>query len=688
MEADTAVRRLKSSLNNVSHANNDNSKSRERGGCGDRKKKHESFFVLSEGAACALVIVFLCALWVSVHWSLKQLVIGKPSDEFNATRARKYLEHITSVGPRPAGSAENDIVTVNFLLEEVERVRSESVFGPNTITVETHKHSGSFSIDFLGGFTSCYDQITNIVVRLEPKGGAQHFVLANCHFDSVPNSPGIDLAFIENGYIYHTKYDTADRIHTDSIQRAGDNILALLKQLVTTETLADPSEYRHGSMVFFDVLGVVMVAYPARVGSIINYMVATATLIYLAKKCGRYVLELVYGSCVFLLSWFVVLLTVLIVALMVTLLGRSMFWFTHFHASILLYGSVAAGKILLIHTLAKNLYYNNMRRLDLGDLFFDVSLLLWCCALVFLTQRGLCSAYVPMLMVFFPLATKLLLSRHYAQKGVSKSYVLFYLLGLSFPYIHLLFLIWIVFEIFTPIMGRSGTEIPPDVVLASLVAMATILLSTFLHITRTLHALDGSLEKTDSGFWINSFDYTGMSHITPHVPEINDTIRMRCSEELPFCGFPWFLPVKFLIKKNWYLPAPAVMPKSPLEFKLVSKHVSDWGNVNHMSLYILPHVGSSLTGWSFADGTPQYDLNGEYFIFYSHGVDAGPWSFWIEVQPSSEHLDEESVVSVAISAHYLFGEDQHTPELRSFMHKFPDWAFTTSWVSTYHMYLY
>lgn len=35
-------------------------------------------------------------------------------------------------------------------------------------------------------------------------------------------SAGIDLAFIENGFIYHTKYDTADRIHTDSIQRAGE----------------------------------------------------------------------------------------------------------------------------------------------------------------------------------------------------------------------------------------------------------------------------------------------------------------------------------------------------------------------------------------------------------------------------------------------------------------------------------
>lgn len=53
-----------------------------------------------------------------------------------------------------------------------------------------------------------------------------------------------------------------------------------------SEKLADSSEYRHGNMVFFDLLGVVVVAYPARVGTILNYMVATATFIYLAKKAS------------------------------------------------------------------------------------------------------------------------------------------------------------------------------------------------------------------------------------------------------------------------------------------------------------------------------------------------------------------------------------------------------------------
>lgn len=42
-----------------------------------------------------------------------------------------------------------------------------------------------------------------------------------------------------------------------------------------------------------------------------------------------------------------------------------------------------------------------------------------------------------------------------------------------------MFLIWVVFEIFTPIMGRSGTEIPPEVVMASLVTLATVFLSSF-----------------------------------------------------------------------------------------------------------------------------------------------------------------------------------------------------------------
>ncbi|XP_038844716.1 endoplasmic reticulum metallopeptidase 1-like [Salvelinus namaycush] len=194
MERDTTIRRIKSlygTQNNVSENKNDSQDQRGINGCSEVKKKPEvSLYLLHEGVGVALVTVFILVLWGVVHLSLQQLVIGKSTGEFNAIRARKHLERITSVGPRPTGSPENEVLTVNFLLEQIEHIKADSASGPHSVTVDVQRPTGSFSIDFLGGFTSYYDRVSNIAVRLEPKAGAQHLMLANCHFDSVANSPG------------------------------------------------------------------------------------------------------------------------------------------------------------------------------------------------------------------------------------------------------------------------------------------------------------------------------------------------------------------------------------------------------------------------------------------------------------------------------------------------------------------
>uniref|UniRef100_A0A5F9CE15 Endoplasmic reticulum metallopeptidase 1 n=1 Tax=Oryctolagus cuniculus TaxID=9986 RepID=A0A5F9CE15_RABIT len=705
---------------------------------------------LSEARTALGLALYLLALRTLVQLSLQQLVLrGAAGDrgEFDASQARDYLEHITSIGPRTTGSPENEILTVRYLLEQIKLIEAQSS-SLHMISVDVQRPTGSFSIDFLGGFTSYYDNITNVVVKLEPRDGAQHAVLANCHFDSVANSPGasddavscsvmlevlrvlatssealhhavvflfngaeenvlqashgfitqhpwaslirafinleaagvggkelvfqtgpenpwlvqayvsaakhpfasvvaqevfqsgiipsdtdfriyrdfgnipgIDLAFIENGYIYHTKYDTADRILTDSIQRAGDNILAVLKYLATSEMLATSSKYQHGNMVFFDVLGLFVIAYPSRVGSIINYMVVMAAVLYLGKK------------------------------------------------------------------------------------------------------------------LFQP--------RHKSAQG---KFVALYLLGMFVPYLYALYLIWAVFEMFTPILGRSGSEIPPDIVLASILAGCTMILSsyfinfiylakstkktmlsltlvcavTFLlvcsgtffpyssspaspkpkrvflqHVTRVFHDLEGKVVRRDSGIWINGFDYTGMSHITPHIPEINDTIRAHCEEDAPLCGFPWYLPVHFLIRKNWYLPAPEVSPRNPAHFRLISKEQTPWDSVkltfeatgpSHMSFYVRAHKGSTLSQWSLGNGTPVTSKGGDYFVFYSHGLRASAWQFWIEVQGPEEQ--PEGMVTVAIAAHYLSGEDKRSLSLDALKERFPDWSFPSAWVCTYNVFVF
>ncbi|XP_074850195.1 endoplasmic reticulum metallopeptidase 1 [Carettochelys insculpta] len=834
---------------------------------------------LPEARVALLVLLYLLALRALVQLSLRQLLRLPGPPEFSAPRARKYLENITAVGPRTVGSPENEILTVNYLLEQIKAIEIQSS-DAHKISVEVQRPTGSFSIDFLGGFTSYYANITNVVVKLEPRGGAKHAVLSNCHFDSVPNTPGasddavscsvmleilntlakstdplehaviflfngaeesilqashgfitqhrwaksirafinleaagvggkelvfqtgpenpwlvqayafaakhpfasvvaqevfqsgiipaetdfriyrdfgnipgIDLAFIENGYIYHTKYDTPDRILTDSIQRAGDNILGMLKYLATSDKLAKSFDYQHGSVVFFDVFGLFLLAYPARVGAIMNYIITAVTVLYLGKKILQpryrainYMKELSVAFGFTLLSWFSTLVIVLVVAVFVSVLGQSLSWYNHFYVSIFLYGTAAVANLIFMHTLAKKFYYKNTNEQYLGEMFFDVPLLVWSVALVLITQLGLCSAFICAMWVVFPLFTKLLIHREFKQKGATIRFVMIYMLGMFIPYLYIMYLTWTIFEMFIPIMGRSGTEIPPDVVLAAFIVGSTVILSSYFlnfiylarstkktlitlmtvfavtlilvcsgvffpyssdsanpkpkrvflqHVNRRFYGVGGNLVKNDSGIWINGLDYAGISHITPYIPELNDTIRATCEEKAPLCGFPWILPVHFFLRKNWYLPAPEVSPANPVHFKLLAKEQMPWDSTklifevsgpSHMSLYIQPHKGSTLSSWSLGDGTPVANKGGDYFVFYTHGLKAVAWHFWIELKAAEEHSD--GMVSLAIAAHYFFGEDQTSPQLYALVERFPNWTFPSAWVCTYDLFVF
>ncbi|CAI9617643.1 unnamed protein product [Staurois parvus] len=867
-----AVRRSRHNVVASGHGN------RREENSGNERKTRSWGLVFGAGVP---VVLFLYVLGIRglVHLSLRQLVTpGARTGHFNGTTARTYLEEITAIDSRTVGSPANEILAVNYILERIKDIQKQKN-KVHKITVDIQRPTGSFSINFLGGFTSYYDNITNIAVKLEPARGAQHAVLANCHFDSVANTPGasddavscavlleilgslsstplslkhaiiflfngaeenilqgshgfitqhpwaklvrafinleaagvggkelvfqtgpenpwlvqayaeaavhpfasvvaqeifqsgvipsdtdfriyrdfghipgIDLAFIENGYIYHTKYDTADRIHTDSIQRAGDNIMGVLKYLASSHLLADASEYRHGNLVFFDVCGFFVLCYPARIGTIVNYIIGTVTLFYLSKNTIKYkragmnyARDLMVGLFITVTSWISALVTVLIMAVLVTLSGGALSWYTHFYVSVALYGAAALAKLLLMHSLAKQFYFANTNKQYLGDLFFDVSLLSWGIPMVLFTNKGLCSAYFFAMWVIFPLITKVFLRQEFIYQGSSYKYIAIYLLGLFYPCLHTMYYVWAVFEMFTPILGRSGTEIPPDVVMATLLVVCTvILLSYFIkfiylvkstkklmmclafvsgmmfvlvcsglffpysgsmdspkpkriflqHTTRTFHNLNGEVVKTDSGIWINGFDYSGLFHVTPHIPELNDTVRAPC-EDAPFCGYPWFFPVHFLLRKNWYLPAPPPPVSENIEFKLVSREEMPWGSTrmnfevkgpSHMTIYVRSHDHFVLSSWSLGDGLPVPSNGGDYFVYYSHGLQAPVWKFWIELKGSDDNSD--GMVTVAAASHYFFGSNQHSPQLDALLQKFPDWSFPSSWVSTYELFVY
>lgn len=110
-------------------------------------------------------------------------------DKFIAERAMNRLTQLTDLGPRVAGSYENEVLAVEVLRSNIKEIVKEA--NPiHDIRLDIQKYSGSFPLSFLDGLTNVYKNVQNVIVKFGPKTESPHSLLINCHFDSVPDSPG------------------------------------------------------------------------------------------------------------------------------------------------------------------------------------------------------------------------------------------------------------------------------------------------------------------------------------------------------------------------------------------------------------------------------------------------------------------------------------------------------------------
>ena len=63
--------------------------------------------------------------------------------------------------------------------------------------------------------------------------------------------------------------------------------MSLLMTLASSPQVVNPGDDKHGSMVFYDVVGLFMVYYPQRVAVIINWTVVILMLVYFGKKVSN-----------------------------------------------------------------------------------------------------------------------------------------------------------------------------------------------------------------------------------------------------------------------------------------------------------------------------------------------------------------------------------------------------------------
>jgi len=110
-------------------------------------------------------------------------------------------------------------------------------------------------------------------------------------FRDFGNVSGLDFAWSANGYVYHTKFDSIQHVPLGSLQRTGDNILALAKGMAQGHQLSNVEDYRAGNLVFFDFLGAFVIRWPMAMADVINVVSVLVSLYCVfqnAKAAGKY----------------------------------------------------------------------------------------------------------------------------------------------------------------------------------------------------------------------------------------------------------------------------------------------------------------------------------------------------------------------------------------------------------------
>lgn len=137
------------------------------------------------------VFIAVIVLEKKLPAGLKVANINAPEnkDRFISERAFNALKNLTSIGPRVAGSFENEILAVNFLKGELEKIKSDASYF-HDMEIDYQKSSGAFKLTFLDGMTNVYNDVQNVVVKINSKLKSNHSLLLNCHYDTVMDSPG------------------------------------------------------------------------------------------------------------------------------------------------------------------------------------------------------------------------------------------------------------------------------------------------------------------------------------------------------------------------------------------------------------------------------------------------------------------------------------------------------------------
>ncbi|CAG4989241.1 unnamed protein product [Colias eurytheme] len=441
-------------------------------------------------------------------------------------------------------------------------------------------------------------------------------------FRDFGNISGVDLAWSSNGYVYHTRLDTAARVPPAALQRTGDNVLALAHGLLNSEQLEQAAE-RARQPVFFDVLGVVVVLArgpAAALAALAALALVAASLaldardarkhLYLgagqwARVVGRALVSLALAQCCGLAASAAV-------ALSLHAAGARLAFYARPWLLVPLYAVPAVcaswwdarltwGKAVRRGgpvALARGQWAARAWRGALGAAAGG--------ALAAGAALGLRSAFVPALWALAAGADALPAALRLRPAARAASWAA----AAALPAAQTAYLALGCVNMFAPVMGRAGTTlVPPDVIMALIVGSLTLTVFSWMlpivvtaknprillyagwsltlcawlcaagarggpysaarpqrvmlfHTRRSVHAPPPAPPTHEDFYWLPELDANTPHSLDEYVPGMRDAVATPAEDcaRWVYCGAPYYLPVSSLVARGHALPASSAPP--------------------------------------------------------------------------------------------------------------------------------
>ncbi|XP_065367014.1 endoplasmic reticulum metallopeptidase 1 [Calliphora vicina] len=413
--------------------------------------------------------------------------------------------------------------------------------------------------------------------------------------------PGLDMAYMFNGYVYHTEFDRVNIVSKESLQNTGDNVLVLAKGIANAPEMDDPEnpDNTEGHVIFYDFMGWFIVFYTESTGVIINVVVCIiaviaigVSLFFMSARSGLSWPAILkrYGIAfaIQIVSLCLAAGLTLLVALFLDGVGRSMTWYS---ANWLLIGLFYCPMFFGMAILPA-IYLEKTKKdpLSLGfriQLFMHSHCFCLIVLTIVLTSMGIRSAFMCMMAVLFDIAALII---NLITKWHRKAYwfAIAAMICQILPFLYYTSTAHALYITFIPMTGRSGSESMPDLFMAGIAVFMTLLFAgvimplflffrktrtiictfllitivtiiiaitpagfpykaktavqrfSLLHAQRTLHNADGSVRLNEAGIYVYPQDRR-IDSVDEYIKDIGvkHQVSEYCEADM-FCGMPLY----------------------------------------------------------------------------------------------------------------------------------------------------